>query len=842
MTTPSTINFAIGMNTNSSDTKDAVEFLDEMKKANCFEYIPDNRPVKMYFDVDIKGDPEDGKELIEEAPRLKAGILDCLKIHFKDLFQLDQIGITECHSPSFVPYDKNGKILPPIAKVSFGIIMNNVIALKRHQKLLVAELNKLAQQVMDREDLLTIYKGGKVFDECPYNNNTQKMRCLYASKPTERRPKRLCHGTPEQTIITAFIPENAIEIAMPEPIKPIKTSKFETPESNPSNDREAFEKGLSLGLLTPYAQSGCYSDWIKVGWAIKNAFDDRNLWHSFCQLIKNPRDYDKSSCDDYWDKMEKKLDGVNFPTLIHMMSETDKKNGTAFMKQVYEKLNQKKIYKHMKVESTDKISYFNNQDVALFFHRAIPNRVITVKGETYYFNGLIWEKCDKTHAKLQICLSNEFVNHINKYRIVWSKIITRSMEKETDPEKRKQKQTELDKMNLACSTTTTRLLDNEKRKPYYKEIIIYSHDDEIQFDANVGKLAFKNGMMDLQTLEFKPIEATDYITKMIEYDYSPSDETKKKYVLDQFKKILNNNEEHLKYFWSVIGYSMIGMPNLEKELWFCVDKTNGLGDNGKTFGFQLLQKLMPCYVKRGDSIMLEDGYSKLHKSLATLHGVRLLYLEELTTKKLNAKLIKEIGDGLKIEYEVMFGTTSYLEILFKMFVLTNHNPKIDGTEGAVYNRYAQISYGSHFERHEKIEDDPDNLQFMADPTLLDKLIADYSNEVFSIIIEYAHKYYSDKLPARPDQFKEDAKESQNANCKFMAWFEDHCEIEDSAKTSLVKLVEYSGIKKEEIQTALARLKYKYNRDLKGIGKNSNGKYYKGGYTGFKIIGLEDQPE
>ena len=45
-----------------------------------------------------------------------------------------------------------------------------------------------------------------------------------------------------------------------------------------------------------------------------------------------------------------------------------------------------------------------------------------------------------------------------------------------------------------------------------------------------------------------------------------------------------------------------------------------------------------------------------------------------------------------------------------MFVLSNHIPKIDPKETAVYNRYKQISFNSHFDRTgEREEEDPENL-------------------------------------------------------------------------------------------------------------------------------------
>jgi hypothetical protein len=46
--------------------------------------------------------------------------------------------------------------------------------------------------------------------------------------------------------------------------------------------------------------------------------------------------------------------------------------------------------------------------------------------------------------------------------------------------------------------------------------------------------------------------------------------------------------------------------------------------------------------------------------------------------------MKELGDGMKTENEVMFGTSDLLNIMFKLFVLSNNKRILDET--AVYNR------------------------------------------------------------------------------------------------------------------------------------------------------------
>jgi hypothetical protein len=50
-------------------------------------------------------------------------------------------------------------------------------------------------------------------------------------------------------------------------------------------------------------------------------------------------------------------------------------------------------------------------------------------------------------------------------------------------------------------------------------------------------------------------------------------------------------------------------------------------------------------------------------------------VDELS-KHLNNEIMKELGDGMKTENEVMYGTSELLNILFKLFVLSNNKPSI----------------------------------------------------------------------------------------------------------------------------------------------------------------------
>ena len=342
---------------------------------------------------------------------------------------------------------------------------------------------------------------------------------------------------------------------------------------------------------------------------------------------------------------------------------------------------------------------------------------------------------------------------------------------------------------------------------------------------------FRNGIL-----------ASDYITKTIPYDYVKSDY---KYMKSVLKKILNNNDEHLDYYLSILGYTMIGEPDLEKSLYFMIDKTElSKGDNGKTFFFDILNDLMPNYVYKTKAELIDVKNTKTHKQLANLKGVRILWLEELPAEKnTNAELMKIIADGKTIENEVMFGTEEKIKIMFKMFVLSNHIPKIDPKETAVYNRYKQISFNSHFDRTgEREEEDPENLKFIADTKLSSLIKSQYYNEVFNMIIDYANKYYTNGIPTIPQQFIQDTKETQKQNDNFGLWFNDNCIVKEGKKIALKTILNESGMKEKDVKEGMLRLGFKYNKELKGIGKDEKGKYLKGGYENVMLIELKNEED
>ena len=71
--------------------------------------------------------------------------------------------------------------------------------------------------------------------------------------------------------------------------------------------------------------------------------------------------------------------------------------------------------------------------------------------------------------------------------------------------------------------------------------------------------------------------------------------------------------------------------------------------------------------------------------------------------------------------------------------------------------------------------------------------------------------------------------------EFKQWFDKNCKLDGYGKIALGIMVEKSKIDKEEVKNIMAHMNHKYQRDLSGLGKDDNGKYYKGGFIGISLL-------
>ena len=788
-------------------------------KKNCeerqsiFEKLPDDVPIKTYMDFDFKA-----KHAEDDFDDCTDQLVALAKKHIcKELTALGVVGATPQFAVKTATQIENKVI-------SFHLICTNYKMTKAEQKVFfttnVQRSIECDTEDNWRRDYLPAKKDATFIDPTVYDRN-RFLRSALSTKPGENRHFEITEGTFEDSVISI---DNCNATVVSVPI-PEKKSTASTVCSVSGAEAEEISAYLDAGMFKGLASD--YKSWTEMGFAIYGACGPKGfpLFERFSQLC--PSKYDRFECQEWFERLTPRNDGRGMGSIKYLAKQ---ENPTEYAR--ISKLFEKKIQTESRIAFMSVPDLLDSYVCAEKIQATLKSTLILCKEKWYVLN-------EKNLWVEQKEPSFYVVREIRKY-LDYSHLQNAHRISETSGEE-KDKLLKTAEEYLKCYKS---ICGASYLSVVVKFLKTHLRDDTFadKLDANCDLLAFENGIMDLRTGVFRlGIESADFISATIPHKYNSANSTKKNYLKSILLKILNNNPEHLEYFLSIIGYTFIGKANLEKSLYFCIDKTTGgNGDNGKSLYFDILSDLLPNYVHRSKSNFLEESNTKVHKQLAQLKGKRLVWLDEFGKNKANAELIKVIGDGTKYENEVMFGTTEVLDIMFKLFVLTNHAPNIDPNEKAVYNRYKQISYGSHFDRTgTRTEEDAANLLFIADTELKENIMSEYRDEVFGLIIEYAGLYYTRKIPAIPSQFLQDTKDTQQSNDPFAQWFSENMKVDEYGRIALKALACAYGKTEEKVKEGMKRLGHKYNKDLGKLGKDDTGKYYKGGYEGVCLIEDED---
>ena len=366
-----------------------------------------------------------------------------------------------------------------------------------------------------------------------------------------------------------------------------------------------------------------------------------------------------------------------------------------------------------------------------------------------------------------------------------------------------------------------------------KHIMKYDLLDEEFVDKLDDKkyhIAFKNGLLDVRNMAFrKGFLYDDYLTSTLKCDYNETRNTENEaFVREQLKKICNYKESNLDYLLSIFGYSLLGDAEKEKAIWSACGQK---GDNGKSTVLDVMTDIMPCYVAKTDSKVLEANYTKKHKFMGGF-SKRIVWCDEFDKKaKVDVKMLKEIADGKKISNEVMYGTSEGINVRAKMFIIGNHTLNFDNDGGSA-NRFRQLQFDSHFGNYEK--DDYEALHFVGDKHLAEKLKTKYALDLINILIDYGHRYCNEgKLIDMPEEFKEITANTVKANNHFQDWFDENIVVDEKSRLTKKDMMEAThGLEFKELCDSLRGMGYKYDSQKQ---KMVDGKRTKGLWIGIKLV-------
>jgi hypothetical protein len=350
-------------------------------------------------------------------------------------------------------------------------------------------------------------------------------------------------------------------------------------------------------------------------------------------------------------------------------------------------------------------------------------------------------------------------------------------------------------------------------------------------------------------MQFSDRSEADFVTEYLNYDFQiKPNKAVKNEVVEVLKKICNSDDEDFDFITNFLAYCITSETKEQKYL----NVVGPSASNGKSTIIKLMEEALSIYIFKAKKDLFSEAYSKGHKYFAQTKNKRIVYIEELDKKKVDADLIKDVVDGNQINNEVLFATTEKIDINFKLMFLSNNLMNFDADSG-IKRRLIHFEFRNKFVAQQDLEKERINHKigkvFALDNSLVSKFHNndDYKNALIHILIKKAKQYFDIGLTI-PDKYVEIAKEICEENDKFKNFFENHFEITNNESDRIAKdelRDMYNSYTKcnfsaSSIMTDIQRLQLNYNRGLRCM---YNGVSLRGVIIGIKKLkGQQTEPE
>ncbi len=243
-----------------------------------------------------------------------------------------------------------------------------------------------------------------------------------------------------------------------------------------------------------------------------------------------------------------------------------------------------------------------------------------------------------------------------------------------------------------------------------------------EWDADPWLLGCPNGVIDLKTGMFRPGRQSDYIKTICPTPWMGIDApapTWERFI----SEIFAGKKELAAYIRRLLGYSITGVTceDIFPIFW-------GKGRNGKGTMLETLQFVLGPMAKPVKSELLLDQ-TKIRPSntpdpdLMSLRGLRIAWASETSEgRKLSEGKAKFLAGSDTITARPLYGKREiYFRPTHNVFLLTNHKPKADPNDYALWDRIHLVPFTMSF-----IDNPGSATERKKDPDLKARLLAEAS--------------------------------------------------------------------------------------------------------------------
>jgi putative DNA primase/helicase len=207
-------------------------------------------------------------------------------------------------------------------------------------------------------------------------------------------------------------------------------------------------------------------------------------------------------------------------------------------------------------------------------------------------------------------------------------------------------------------------------------------------DTHRHLLNVQNGTIDLRTGELLPHDRAHLITRVIPLNYHP-DATCPTW--EQLNLHVADGKEGLPHFLHrVAGYCATGETREQ-----CFFILYGSGANGKSTWLNGVRHVLGPYAMQtpAETLLTKWGSSGISNDVARLRPARFVTASEIEDgRTMNQSLVKEMTGGEPLSARFLYGEFFEFKAEFKLLIGTNHRPKVNGSDPAIFRRIRQVPF------------------------------------------------------------------------------------------------------------------------------------------------------
>lgn len=202
-------------------------------------------------------------------------------------------------------------------------------------------------------------------------------------------------------------------------------------------------------------------------------------------------------------------------------------------------------------------------------------------------------------------------------------------------------------------------------------------------------LNLKNGTLDLRSMQTKPHDPTDLITKVSNAEHHPDAKAQR---WESFVEEVLPDPEVREFMRRYVGVSLCGEVR-EHALPILL----GSGRNGKGTFYEAIQYLQGDYAGQADPELFMHKEGAHPVGQMALMGKRFTVVTETQRgRRMNAATMKRLTGGDPVTARWMHGNPVTFEPSHTPILVTNWMPKITGDEHAAWERILVIEFDTYF--------------------------------------------------------------------------------------------------------------------------------------------------